>query len=323
MAVSYRTPEDILSAYDDGVEGWIDDPASRESLLEDGVVEDGLNYGSAAPGSGKGKRVQLYRLRDRFEPGSFVKEPQDGPDCTAKGSANAVDMTRAAEIIILGEPESYFARTASEPFYRARGHRGAGSDPGRLTRFAKEFGFLARQNYPGVIDLTNYNFKLGDKMPESQWQDVKELCRQHNANRWIAPRSISEAMDAMSQGWGIHSGQRLGFKKEADSRGLSPPITVGRGAWNHDVATGGYDDTKEIWPMTVFFLMNSWAKWNKKPKMWDKEVEAILGPWVPGMMVTTEEIYEQYCVGSGSIYAFADVNGYPQRELPDLGMVGW
>jgi hypothetical protein len=83
------------------------------------------------------------------------------------------------------------------------------------------------------------------------------------------------------------------------------------------MATVGMDDTKSFWPFTVFFIVNSWGPWNSKPKDWPSDMP----PWVPGMIVTTEEDWE-VCVRSEDCYAYGNVDGFPPQRLPDLGAIG-
>lgn len=239
-------------------------------------------------------------------------------------------MTRSAEILVHGEDESYYRRTATEPFYLARGHRKGGSSPEKLTRFAHEFGYLPRQLHTlengDSVDLTEYNFDTANNVKTSTWTGLRELCRERNARRWIAPKSAAEVVDCLDQGWGTFSGQRIGFKRSANTRGVTDPISSrprDSRHWNHAMATGGYDDTREIFSDRVFFIMNSWGRWNHKPAMWDKEVESILGVWIPGMIVVEDSIYAEYFAESRSIYSFADIDGYPQRRLGTWGMRNW
>lgn len=296
--------------------GWIDNQDGIDDLLADNVVLYGAGD-DITPGDGDGKRVLLWQYRDRFQPNACAQEPQAGPDCTSHGTRNAIDLTRACEIIIDGEPESYYKPTACEVFYGARGHGGEGSNPALLTRFAVDYGFLARQNYPGVVDLSAYDYKLGDAwgrrgVPLS----VKELCREHPAGGWTMPKSAREARSLMLRGRAGHSGQSLGFQDTTDANGIFIPITRGRDAWGHDMAWGGYDDTKEFYPVSVFFIINSWARWCRPPRKWPTE---LYGEWPAGLIVCTEEIFEQKMIGSRSCFIFHGIKGYKSKLLTDLG----
>lgn len=187
-------------------------------------------------------------------------------------------------------------------------------DPARAARFEVEYGFLFRQNYPGVVDLSVYNSSIGARWGSTGVpQAVKELCKQHNVGRWIAPRTPEQARDLLAAGYAIHSGQSWGCKARSDQRG----IAITGSPWNHDMATVGVDDTKEIYPVTVFLVVNSWgSNWNQKPYVWPDE---ILGPWPPGSFWVDIDTYGRYFVGSRSIFAYCDIKGVPAKNLPDWG----
>ena len=319
--VTFNSPSDCLSYYANGGIGWIDNQDTIDELLADNVVLYGATD-DITVGDGDGKRVLLWQALDRpgFEPGWCGKEPQQGPDCTSKGVQRAIDTTRACEIILDGEPETYYRATASEVFYGARGSSQDGSDPALLTRFAVDYGFLARQNYPGVVDLTKYNYEIGNKWGRSGVPlAVKELCKEHKAGGWTMPKSPSEARSLMLRGRGGHSGQTLGFRDSTDANGIFIPITRGKEAWGHDMPWAGYDDTKDFYPVSVFFIANNWGRWCPPPKKWPTD---LYGPWPAGLIVCTEEIFEQKMIGSRSCFMFHGIKGYKSKLLTDLGG-GW
>jgi hypothetical protein len=243
---------------------------------------------------------------------AFIADGFAVHNCVSHGSRNARDITRSVEIHIKREPEEYYLRGATEATYGARGWSGQGMDPATATRFEVDHGFLFRQSYP-FADLSKYDARIGTGwgsrgVPEA----VKEECRKHNVGRYVAPKTSEEAQDLLHAGYGIHSGQSYGVGAQSDARGISRKAA----AWNHDMATGGYDDTREVYPVCVFLILNSWGLWNKKPLVWPEEV---YGPWPEGSFWITEEDYARWFVGTGSIFAYCDINGVPQKKLPDWG----
>lgn len=317
MDTLFNSPNDIVNAYENGLVGWIDDPESRQSLIDEGVVQ----YGAPASlNSGAGQRALLWRYRQRYDKPAYIDEPQTTGDCTSHGTRNAIDTTRAIDITIRKQPETYYKRTATEPLYGARGHGGQGADPGRLTRFSRDVGYLARKNYPGVVDLSEYNAQIGHNwgargVPEN----VKALCRERSGSSWLQPKTAEEVRDMLFNGYGGHSGQALGFKRETDSRGMFIPITRGRDAWMHDMALVGMDYTREFYPDDVLMFANSWAMWCPKPKFWPEEA---YGPWPLGLIVFSAKLAADIIVPTGSAYFYSDVNGYPAKTLPDFGFGG-
>ncbi|NLX54408.1 MAG: hypothetical protein GXY58_04785 [Planctomycetaceae bacterium] len=312
MNGSFQSPSQIRSAYENGLPGWQFDPDTMDDLMFD---RKALPLTEAAPhlaGVGKGKMGLLWRSREKFDPGAFGQESQTTGDCVSHGSRNARDTTRAVEIHIKGEAEEYFKRGATEPTYGARGHGGQGMDPARATRFEADYGFLFRQKYP-FADLSQYDSRVGSRWGSSGVPEaVKEACREHNVGQWIAPTTADEVKDLLFSGYALHSGQNFGVKSSSDSRGIAVP----GGSWSHDMATVGYDDTREVYPVCVFLVANSWGRWNQPPKVWPED---RYGPWPEGSFWLAEDIYARYFVGSRSIFAYCDIKGVPQKALPDYG----
>jgi len=309
MPLPWRTPQEIVAAYDNGLPGWRFNPDTMDALLSD---RKAVRFAEAAPhlaGIGRGKMALLWRSRERFDPGAFGQEAQTRGSCVAHGSRNARDTTRAVEIHIKGEAEEYYRRGAIEPTYAARGHGGEGMDPAVAARFEADVGFLFRQQYP-FADLT----RLNERIAEARFltEEVRAECRRHNVGRWVAPTTTDQVKDLLFAGYALHSGQSFGVRATSDERGIAVPS----GRWNHDMATVGYDDTREVYPVGVFLVVNSWGSWNQPPKVWPEE---RYGPWPEGSFWVAEDVYDRYFVGSDSIFAYCDINGVPQKTLPDWG----
>ncbi|MBN2024061.1 MAG: hypothetical protein JW809_14860 [Pirellulales bacterium] len=311
MSVRFRTPDEIRRAYEDGLPGWRFNPRTMDKLFADGCADTFADVAAHLRGVGKGKRALLWRSREKFDPGAFGKEPQTRGSCTSHGDRSARDTTRSVEIHIKGEPEEYYLRGATEPTYAARGHAGEGMDPAVAARFVTEVGFLFREKYP-FGDLSSLNEDLCDAWRRMPAELVAE-CRKHHVGRYVAPATADEAKDLLFAGYAMHSGQNIGFRTESDRRGIAVPS----GSWSHDMATVGYDDTREVYPVCVFLVPNSWGKWNEQPKVWPADV---YGPWPEGSFWVDEEVWAEHFVGGRSIFAYCDVAGVPQKTLPDWGI---
>lgn len=307
------SPRQLLDLYSNGFVGAPCDPANAQRLFDERIVRP---FSEAAPhlaGTGAGKRAALWMSREKYDPGAYGQESQTTGDCTSHGDRNCRDTVRSVEIHIKGEPEEYFKRGATEPTYGARGHGGQGMDPARAAEFVTRYGFMVRQNYPGVVDLSRYNASIGAGwgrrgVPEA----VRRVCGQHPVGEWTMPRTITEAMDLMANGYCCHSGQNVGFRSSPDSRGIHRRS----GSWSHDMATCGYDDTMEVWDELVFFVPNSWGRWNEQWSDWPRN---LLGPPVTGMIVCDAETWERHFLGGRSIYFYSDIKGFPSKTLPDYG----
>lgn len=308
----FETPYELYKAYENGLPGWQFDMRANVDFL------NGQKYQYFAEpnikGSGLGKRALLWQYAKKLDAKSFT-ERQTTSDCVSHGSRNARDITRAVEILVKKEPEEWFKMGATEPTYGARGHGGAGMSPGVASKFERDVGFLARHNYEGVVDLTNYNGSLGDKWGRSGLPEkVRELCQKNRVGLISMVRTQEDLMDAMFNGYAAHSGQYAAWDVESNSKGVHGRA---RGGWNHDMCICGYDDSKEFFPSRVWMIANSWGGWNQKPSGWPKEY----GEWVPGMILTSAEDFH-VCVDAGDCWVYGSIDGYPPQRLPDYGTVG-
>jgi hypothetical protein len=306
------TPYSLLKAYDDGLTGYIMDMRAKHEFL------DGQKYQFFSEpnikGSGIGKRALLWQYAKKLDSRCFTERQTTG-DCVSHGSRNARDISRAVEILVKKEPEDWFRMGATEPTYGARGHGGEGMSPARASQFERDFGFLARTKYDGVVDLTNYNGSIGSRWGSSGVpENVKELCKKNKVGVISCVKTQADLMDAMFNGYAAHSGQYAAWDATSNSKGIHGRAS---GGWSHDMATVGYDDTKEFFPFRVWMIQNSWGPWNQKPKAWPKEY----GEWVPGMILTSADDYD-VCVDSADCWTYGSIEGYPPQRLPDYGTIG-
>lgn len=317
--VAGSSPHDIRRVYEDGFPAAPINPIERMSLFQDGLVltSSAIRH-LTADNPGVGKRALLYRSREKFDPGAFGEEAQTDGDCTSHGDRSSTDTARCVEIDVKGEPERYEGRGATEATYGFRGHAGAGMDPGRAARFATKYGFMIRKNYPGCVDLSVYDSSIGAKMGRSgPPRCVLDICSQHPVGQYVMPNSADDALALFQNGYPCHSGQNVGFADTPNRKGIHER----RGSWNHDMATVGCDDTREIWSERVYFVVNSWGEWNSQWGNWerDSKLQKILGPPIKGMIVVSAEVWERYFLDGQSIYFYSDVKGFPMQELPDYG----
>ena len=311
MADKFRTSAELLAAYDNGLPGWQFNQATMDALWADSKVR---SFGDACPhlaNYGEGKRACLWRSRMKYDPKAFGEENQQTGDCVSHGARNGVDITRSVEIDIQGQSEDYFKRSATEPTYGARGGYGQGMDPAVATRFHVDHGFLFRKKYD-FVDLTTYDSDNADKWVRGMPAAMETELRKCHVGRYVAPQSLSEAKALFAAGYACHSGQQFGVASSSDARGISR-FTA---RWNHDMCTGGMDDTKTVYPVGVFLVMNSWGRWNSPPAVWPEDV---YGPWPEGSFWVAEDLWEEYFLGSNSIFFYCDIQSVPAKKLPDYG----
>jgi len=204
---------DLFRAYNDGFDGSIRDPNHLAQFLGEnprplfGAAScsmDSLGEITSLEGSGKGKVVLLYKSLDKFDPTCWTGERQTTGDCVSHAVRKGVDGTRAVEIDILGEAESFLARGATEPIYGCRGHKGQGMSCSKAAKWvSKSGGYLLRMDYPDLdLDLSKYNAKIGTGWGRKGVPgDIKQESHKHQIKTASLITSIDEARDAIANGY--------------------------------------------------------------------------------------------------------------------------
>jgi hypothetical protein len=304
MRVDFSTPKHILKLYRDGFVGSFCDEEDLAKLL--GELKTPV-FGATAYrlfGSGERKLSLPFKSLLRFDSSFGPSERQTTGDCVSHSTRNAIDITRAVEIDVKGEFESFDARGATEAIYQSRGHKGQGMSCSKAARYVNQNGgILLRKDY-GKVDLSEYDSSLGvsHKIPTSVY---KTEAKKHQVKTVSLITTVEEARDALANGYSMSVCSGYGFSSRRDKNGIAKKS----GDWSHAMAWIGCDDSHEIHSETLFLLQNSWGKWNSGPKrhgqpdgsFWIREKDAR------GMLS-----------GRGS-WVFSDVDGFPARELPDYG----
>lgn len=301
MQLDFSTPSKILKTYKEGFVGSICDPEDTDKLL--GELRHPL-FGAAAYklyGTGKGKLALPFKNLLKFDPNFGPSERQVVGDCVSHSTRNAIDLTRACEIID-GENEEFIARGATEGIYGSRGHSGEGMTCSGAARFVKQTGgVLIRQKY-GNIDLSSYQGKLA-----SSWGrgGVPAILTEEAQKRPVRTTSlvttVTAARDALANGYGISVCSMFGFSSRRDKHGIASPS----GSWAHAMAWIAMDDTHEIHKETLFLVQNSWGVWNSGPKRHDQPDGSF---WI------REDVAGEM-LNSGGSWVFSDVDGFPARNI--------
>ena len=124
--MDFSTPRNILNLYRQGFVGSICDPEDTAKLMGELPMPV---FGAAAYslyGDGEGKKSLPFKSLLKFDPSFGPYERQTTGDCVSHSTRNAVDITRAVEIDVKGDRESFEARGATEAIYQSRGHMGQG-----------------------------------------------------------------------------------------------------------------------------------------------------------------------------------------------------
>lgn len=308
MMEDYRNPQELLDAYINGLEGAACDPEDLKALLGElpmplfGAAAYHLEY------TGEGKLSLPFKSLLKFDPGFGPAERQTTGDCVSHATRNAVDITRAVEIDIKGQAESFEARGATEGIYQSRGHRGQGMTCSGAARYVNDTGgILLRKDY-GDVDLSVYNSSLGanSRIPNSVYRDE---ARKHQVKTVSLVATIEEARDALANGYALSCCSGLGFSSKRDENGIARR----EGSWAHAMAWIACDDTREIYDETLFLVQNSWGKWNNGPKRHGQPDGSF---WI-------REKDARAILNARGSFVFSDVDGFPARQLPNYGLGGW
>ncbi|NDG31839.1 hypothetical protein EB118_17425, partial [bacterium] len=197
---------------------------------------------------------------------SFIANGIISHNCVSHGTRNACDISRAVEIDVNGEKESWIARGATEAIYGARGWSGQGMTGSKAAEFVNKIGgILVRQNYKGVVDLTKYDGMLGAGWGGRGVPDkVLDLANDHQIKTVSLIKSVEEARDALANGYGIAVCSNYGFSNKRDSKGFARTS----GSWAHCMAWIACDDTG-IEPS--FLVQNSWGCYSDDTEVLTKE----------------------------------------------------
>jgi len=299
------SPKELYDDYRKGFSGCIWEQHHFDHLME--TLKYPL-FGDASKkikNSGKGKLSTPYKSVLKFDKNPY-NERQTTGDCVSHGTRNACDVSRAVEIDVDGEKESWIAKGATEAIYGARGFSGQGMSCSRAAEFvSKTGGVLVRQNYKGVVDLSKYNGNLGAGWGGRGLPDkVIDLANDHQIKTTSLVRTLEEARDALSNGYGLAVCSNYGFSNKRDKKGFASES----GSWGHCMAWIACDDTGGE---PAFLVQNSWGKWNDggHPE-W--------GPIPDGSFLIHADTAAGMLKQNGA-YAFSNFDGFPLQKLPDYG----
>jgi hypothetical protein len=299
------SPKELYDNYRKGFSGCLWEEHIFEQLMEESKYP---LFGSASKkisGSGKGKLSTPYKSVLRFDKNPY-NERQTTGDCVSHATRNACDVSRAVEMHVGNERESWIAKGATEAIYGARGHGGQGMSCARAAEFVSKYGgVLVRKNYNGIVDLTKYNGNLGAGWGGRGLPDkVIDLANDHQIKTVSLVKTVEEARDALANGYGLSVCSSYGFSSTRDKKGFAKVS----GSWAHAMAWIACDDTGGE---PAFLVQNSWGIWNSggHPE-W--------GPIPDGSFLITADVAEGMLSQNGS-YAFSNFDGFPVQKLPSYG----
>jgi len=299
------SPKELYDMYRGGYSGCRFEQHVYDHLMETSKYP---LFGAASKkikNSGKGKLSTPYKSVLRFEKNPY-NERQTVGDCVSHGTRNACDVTRAVEIDVNHEREDWVTKGATEAIYGARGFSGEGMSCARAAEFVSKIGgIVLRKNYPGVADFSKYNGNLGAGWGGRGLPDkVLDLANDHQIKTASLIRTVEEARDALSNGYGVAVCSNYGFSNTRDKKGFAKQS----GSWGHCMAWIACDDTGSE---PAFLVQNSWGKWNDggHPE-W--------GPIPDGSFLIHADVAAGMLAMNGS-YTFSSFDGFPLQKLPSYG----
>lgn len=318
-----RSTEDCVRAYGElRLAGAIPDREAMEELeaSEYCLDADSVLHSLGMADSGKGRlTVEPYKCYLTLDPGAYTERQTTG-DCVSHGLRNAIDVTRAVEILIAKQLELWLARGATEPLYGARGHGGQGANCGTLANWAcTKGGLLVRKNYVELgIDLSKYNSSIGAK-----WggRGVPEAVRAEAAKtpcRYLARvKTWEEARDFAANGYGLFWCAGIAYSGSRDENGVA---RLTSGSWAHSQKVCHiFDDSEwahEKYGQALFGIAQSWGT-GFASGGWNAE---RYGPANGSVSLLRVEVLQRV-LRTGAVYALGDFQGFKKQvdKLPDFG----
>jgi hypothetical protein len=299
------TPKELYDNYRQGYSGCLWEPHIFDHLMENSKYPLFGDASKKIKNSGKGQLSTPYKSVLKFDKNPYNERQVTG-DCVSHATRNACDVSRAVEIDVHSDRESWIARGATEGIYGARGHGGQGMSCARAAEFVSKYGgILVRQNYKGVVDLSKYQGMLGANWGGRGLPDpVLDLANDHQIKTVSLVRTVEEARDALANGYGISVCSSYGFSGTRDKKGFAKVS----GSWAHAMAWIACDDTGSE---PVFLIQNSWGKWNDGG-------HPDWGPIPEGSFLIKADVAKGMLSQNGA-YAFSNFDGFPVQKLPDYG----
>lgn len=315
--------EDCIDAYaNKRLAGAMPDPEALEELEASPYCldADSVLHSLGMADSGKGLlNAAPYKALLSLDSGAYTERQTTG-DCVSHGNRNAVDVSRACEIVIKGELELWIARGATEPIYGARGHGGQGANCQTLANWVcTKGGLLVRKNYPELdLDLSKYDSSIG-----SRWgsRGVPEAVRAEAAKtpcRYLARiKTWEEARDFAANGYGIFWCAGIAYSGSRDENGVAK---LTNGSWAHSQHNCMiFDDSEwahEKYGEALFGIAQSWGT-GFASGGWNAE---RYGPAHGSVSLLRVSVLTRV-IRSGWVAAIGDFQGFKKQadKLKDFG----
>ncbi len=294
--------------------GWVKDTESRKRFVQDHRYPFLRQQLASIKGTGKGKKVLLYKLFEQVTGRPLVPHRQQIGDCVAQAYGLGVDVLTAVRILMHNKSEKWVTKSATEIIYAgARVEVGHGllSKDGSYgiwaAEFVRQWGVLLRQSYlNGEFDYTTYSGQLartlgrrGAGVPDS----LEPLCKLHPVKTCALVNSWEECRDAVANGYPVTMCSNIGFTTRRDRDGF---LRRGRRPWYHAMVILGVDDE---YRRAGGLVQNSWGGdiWVSGPKRHGQPDGSF---WCDAATIDA-------AMKQGDSVALSGYVGYPRQDIPD------
>jgi len=293
--------------------GWIDDLEARKQFVKKYRYPFLSQQSDQIKGTGKGKKVLLWKLLEQVTGAPLVPHTQTIGDCVSHAYGLGVDILTAVRIIIFQMPERWLAEAATEIIYAgARVEVGGGKVGGDgatgvwAAEFIRSWGVLLRQSYlNGAYDFTTYNgaaarelARRGHGVPD----ELEPFCKLHPVKTCAIVRSWEECRDAVANGYPVAMCSKLGFNTKRDKDGF---LRRSLRPWYHSMAIIGIDDE---YRRPGALVQNSWgSQWVEGPTRHGQPAGSF---WCDASTIDSG-------LRQGDSFALSGYVGYPRVDIPD------
>jgi len=269
-----------------------------------------------AHGVGKGKAAFPYKALLALDP-TALDGTQLTNECTSRGCLTIIEVSRAVDIVIRGEAESYMKAGTHAVYYGGRGYRGDnGASPITIHKNATKSGIALRQAYcGGKYDFTTYPqaHRLGIQFGAGIPADLLAEISGQKSEQYAVFQTEEEIQDAIFNGNGIGVGHGYCRTKQGGKNGVPWLAGLGRSNCSHEEAIIGYDDTRTLYKDCVYIWDDSY----------DRNVDTGVIPeqfkhnglFSKGSYVLDAED-TMFRIRNGTAVSNSMVKGFPVRVLP-------
>lgn len=260
-------------------------------------------------GTGKGKKVLLYKYMEKVTGKPIRPHYQQLGDCVGHSLGLGIDILNCVQIE-LNKRYKWKATISPEYIYAGSREMGGildypeGSNGVYAAKFVKENGVLIRQMYLGLYDLRKYNPNLSREWSKKGVPSLlKPLSKLHPVKTTSKITSYEQACDSIANGYPIAICSSQGFCKKCgrDKQGFIHPV----GIWMHSLLLAGIDDKSG---RKGGLLMNSWGS------RWTKGGEQVQPGQPAGSFWVEKETLDKM-LRWGDSYSLSNYHGYRRQKL--------